>query len=181
MYKQIFQLWNDRLPKITLLGQPSKSNQKAGHPWITWKDVIRKNLRESGASWERVKKEVLNRLLVLLFVSYFSLRERLACFPSSLQAKESVGYVHHTTWCCCQLLVVVALSSYCYRAVITNTVRKMRLLSLLLIILKLSAAIRISGGSRGTGVLSWCSGGFVVGITCSGSGWDESFFFVFGF
>ena len=57
-------LWmkDDRLPKIVLFGQLSGATRKAGRPCLGWKDVIKKDLKEMGTSWEDVKREALNRL-----------------------------------------------------------------------------------------------------------------------
>jgi len=49
----------DRLPKIVLFAQPTR---KAGRPCLGWEDVINKDLKEMGTSWEGVKREALNRL-----------------------------------------------------------------------------------------------------------------------
>ena len=51
----------DRLSKIVLLGQLSRSKRNTGRPWLRWEDV-RKDLSEKGTSWEGVKRENLNRL-----------------------------------------------------------------------------------------------------------------------
>ena len=55
-------LWmnDDRLPKIVLFDQPSRANRKVDRP--RWKDVIKKDLRKMGTSWDGVKREALNRL-----------------------------------------------------------------------------------------------------------------------
>jgi hypothetical protein len=53
---------DDRLPKIVLFGQPSRTKRKAGHPRLGWEDAIKKDLKEMGISWEGVKREALNRL-----------------------------------------------------------------------------------------------------------------------
>ena len=53
---------DDRLPKIVLFGQPSGATQKAGRTCLRWEDVINKDLKEMGTSWEGVKKEALHRL-----------------------------------------------------------------------------------------------------------------------
>jgi hypothetical protein len=47
---------DDRLPKIVVVGQPSRAKRKAGCPWLVWEDVIRKYLREIGTSWVVVKR-----------------------------------------------------------------------------------------------------------------------------
>ena len=51
-----------RLPKIILFGQPSRAKWKAGRFHLGWEDVIKKDLKEMGTSWEGVKREALNRL-----------------------------------------------------------------------------------------------------------------------
>ena len=53
---------NDRLPKIVLFSQPSRAKRKGGRPRLGWEDVIKKNSKEMGTSWDGVKREVLNRL-----------------------------------------------------------------------------------------------------------------------
>jgi hypothetical protein len=53
---------DDRLPKIALFGRPSRAKRKAGRLRLGWEDVIKKDLREMGTSWEDVKREALNRL-----------------------------------------------------------------------------------------------------------------------
>ena len=53
---------DNKLPKIVFFGQPSKANPKAGRPRLGWKDVIKKDLKKMGASWEGVTRETLNRL-----------------------------------------------------------------------------------------------------------------------
>jgi hypothetical protein len=57
-------LWmkDGRLPKIVLFGQPSRAKPKAGRPRLGWEDVIKKDLKEIGTSWEGAKREALNRL-----------------------------------------------------------------------------------------------------------------------
>ena len=54
---------NDRLPKIVLFDEPSRTKQKAGRPQLGWENVIKKDLREMGTSREGVKKEDMNRLV----------------------------------------------------------------------------------------------------------------------
>ena len=52
---------DDRLTKVVLFGQPSRTKRKAGRPRLGWENVAWKDLREMGTSrW--VKREVLNRL-----------------------------------------------------------------------------------------------------------------------
>ena len=53
---------DDRLPKFFLLGQPSRAKQKVGHSRLGWEDVVEKDFKEMGTSWEGVKREALNRL-----------------------------------------------------------------------------------------------------------------------
>ena len=48
---------DDRLPKIVLFGQQSRVKQKASRLWFGWEDLIRKDLREMGRSWEGSKRE----------------------------------------------------------------------------------------------------------------------------
>ena len=58
----VLRMKDDRLPKIVLFGQPSGATRKAGRPCLGWEDVINKDLKEMGTSWEGVKREALNRL-----------------------------------------------------------------------------------------------------------------------
>ena len=58
----VLRVKDDRLPKIVLFGQPSGATRKAGRPCLGWEDVINKDLKEMGTSWEGVKREALNRL-----------------------------------------------------------------------------------------------------------------------
>ena len=51
-----------RLPKIVLFRQPSRAKRKAGRAHLVWENVTRKDLKETGTSWEDVKRETLNRL-----------------------------------------------------------------------------------------------------------------------
>jgi hypothetical protein len=53
---------DDRLPKIVLFGQPSRTKRKTGRPRRGLEDVIKKDLKEMGTSWAGVKREPLNRL-----------------------------------------------------------------------------------------------------------------------
>ena len=53
---------DDRLPKIVLFGQPSRTKWKAGCPRLGLKNVMKKDLGEIGTSWEDVKREALNGL-----------------------------------------------------------------------------------------------------------------------
>ena len=38
------------------------ATRKAGRPCLGWEDVINKDLKEMGTSWEGVKREALRRL-----------------------------------------------------------------------------------------------------------------------
>ena len=58
----VLRMKDDRLPKTVLFGQPSGATRKAGRPCLGWEDVINKDLKEMGTSWEGVKREALNRL-----------------------------------------------------------------------------------------------------------------------
>jgi hypothetical protein len=49
------QMKDDRVPKIVLFGQPSRAKRKAGRPRLRWEDVIKKDSKEMGTSWESVK------------------------------------------------------------------------------------------------------------------------------
>ena len=51
-----------RLPQTVLIGQPSGATLKAECPRLVWEDIINKELKEMGTSWEGVKTEALNRL-----------------------------------------------------------------------------------------------------------------------
>ena len=53
---------HDRLPNIVLFSPPSRAKRKAGCPRLGWEDVIKKDLKELGTSWESTKREALNRL-----------------------------------------------------------------------------------------------------------------------
>ena len=43
---------DDILSKIFFFGQPSRAKQKAVRPRLVWKNVIKKDLKEIGTSWE---------------------------------------------------------------------------------------------------------------------------------
>ena len=58
----VLRMKDDRLPKIVLFGQPSGATQKAGRSCLGCEDVINKDLKEMGTSWEGVKRKALNRL-----------------------------------------------------------------------------------------------------------------------
>ncbi|XP_065570475.1 uncharacterized protein LOC136033594 [Artemia franciscana] len=58
----VLRINDDRLPKIVIFGQPSKVKWKAGRPRLEYEDVINKDLKKMGTSWEGVKKEALHRL-----------------------------------------------------------------------------------------------------------------------
>ena len=53
---------DDRLPKIFLFGELSRAKRKKARPRLGWEDVIKKDLKEMGVSWEGVKRGALNRL-----------------------------------------------------------------------------------------------------------------------
>ena len=57
---QVHVLWtkDDILPKIV----PPRAKGKASRPSLAWEDVVRQDLREMETSWERVNREMLNRL-----------------------------------------------------------------------------------------------------------------------
>jgi hypothetical protein len=59
---QVLRMKDDKLPKIVLFGQTFRAKRKSGRPWLGWEDVIKKDLKEMGTSWESVKREALNRL-----------------------------------------------------------------------------------------------------------------------
>ena len=54
----VLRMKDDRLPKIFLFVQPSRAKRKAGRPSLRWEDVIKKDLKEIGISWEGLKSEV---------------------------------------------------------------------------------------------------------------------------
>ena len=87
-------LWmkDNRLLKIVLFGQPSGTTQKAGCPCLSWEDVINKNLKEMGTSWEGVKRKALNRL----------------CWRRSVHSNWNV-YQKRQLSNCSELLVVVVV------------------------------------------------------------------------
>ena len=58
----VLRMKDNRLPKSVLFGQPSGATRKAGRPCLGWEDVINKDLKEMGTSWEGVRRETLNRL-----------------------------------------------------------------------------------------------------------------------
>ena len=58
----VLRMKDDILPKIVLFGQPSGATRKARRPCLGWEDVINKDLKKMGTSWEGVKREALNRL-----------------------------------------------------------------------------------------------------------------------
>ena len=57
----VLRMKDDRLPKIALFGQPFRASRKSSRPRVGWEDVIKKGLNEIRTSWERVKREALNR------------------------------------------------------------------------------------------------------------------------
>ena len=56
----VLRMKDERLPKIVLFGQPSRATRKAGRSRLGLEDVINKDLKERGTSWEVVKREALN-------------------------------------------------------------------------------------------------------------------------
>ena len=58
MREKLRRIWHflrmkaDRLPKIVLVGQPSRAKTNASRPWMEREDVVMKNLRNMEASWE---------------------------------------------------------------------------------------------------------------------------------
>ena len=58
----VLRMKDDRLPKIVLVGQPSRAKRKAGGSRMGLEEVVRKGLREMITSWEGVKREASNRL-----------------------------------------------------------------------------------------------------------------------
>ena len=58
----VLRMKNDSLPKIVLFGQPSRTKRKLIRPRMVWEDVIKKDLKETGTSWEGEKRKALNRL-----------------------------------------------------------------------------------------------------------------------
>ena len=53
---------DNRLPNTFLFGPPSRAKQKVGRPLLGWEDVIKKDLKEMGTSWEGLKRVALNSL-----------------------------------------------------------------------------------------------------------------------
>ena len=53
----VLRMKDDRLTNIVLFGQLSRAKRKAGRPRLGWEDVIKKDLKEMGTSWEGVKRE----------------------------------------------------------------------------------------------------------------------------
>ena len=60
--RHVLRMKDEKLPKIVLFGQLSKTRGKAGRPRLGWKDVTKKDLKEMGTSWEGIKRDALNRL-----------------------------------------------------------------------------------------------------------------------
>jgi len=58
----VLQMKDDGMPKIALFGKQSRAKRKTGCPRLGWENVIKKDLKEMGTSWEGVKREVINRL-----------------------------------------------------------------------------------------------------------------------
>ena len=57
----VLRMRDDRLPKIVIFGQLSRAKRKAGRPRLGREDVIKKDLKEMGTSWEGLKREALNK------------------------------------------------------------------------------------------------------------------------
>ena len=59
-------LWmkDERLPKIVLFCQLSGATRIAGCSYLGWEDVINKDLKEMGTSWEGVKRFLFLLLLI---------------------------------------------------------------------------------------------------------------------
>ena len=53
---------DDKLPRIVLNGQPPRVKWKAVRPCRGWENVIKKDLKKMGTSWEDVKRDAFNRL-----------------------------------------------------------------------------------------------------------------------
>ena len=58
----VLQMKGDILPKIVLFCQSYGAQRKAGLSCLGWENVINKDLKEIGTSWQGVKREALNRL-----------------------------------------------------------------------------------------------------------------------
>ena len=58
--EQVLRIKNDRLSTIVLAGHPSGAKQRAVRPQMAREDIIGKNLREIGISWEDVKRDALD-------------------------------------------------------------------------------------------------------------------------
>jgi hypothetical protein len=53
---------NDGKQNLVPFSQPSRAKQKTGRPRLGWEDVIKKDLRKMGTSWDILKREALNKL-----------------------------------------------------------------------------------------------------------------------
>ena len=82
----VLRLKGDRLSKIVLFSQPSGGTRKAGRPCLGWEDVIIKDLKEMGTSWEGVKREALNRL---------GWRKRMRCCVGLRRLGAAVSYYYY--------------------------------------------------------------------------------------
>ena len=51
-----------KMPKVVPFTHSSGAKRKAGHPQRRWEEVIRKDLKGNGTSWEAVKSKALNKL-----------------------------------------------------------------------------------------------------------------------
>ena len=89
---QVLRMKDDRLPKIVLFGQPSGATRKEGRPCLGWEDVINKDLKEMGTSWEGVNEGGLETI---------RLEEECSslCWPQA-------------AWCCSELFVVVVVMEH---------------------------------------------------------------------
>ena len=56
----VLRIKDDRLPKIFLFCQPYRVKRKAGRLRLGWEVVIKKNLKETGASLKGLKRDTLN-------------------------------------------------------------------------------------------------------------------------
>ena len=90
--RHVLRMKDSRLPKIGLVGQPSRSKWKAGRPRMRWEDVVRKYLREIGTSCEGVKREA--------FIDWNGGGVCVLVYAHSSLWPQAV-------WCCSKLLVVV--------------------------------------------------------------------------
>lgn len=57
----VLRMTDERLPRLLLFGKPQEGRKKAGRPVMGWEEVIRKDLKNIGLSWEVAKVEAQNR------------------------------------------------------------------------------------------------------------------------